>query len=130
MPETRINTGVLASFLSYNTPTIFQFPGFFKSNILSRNCIFFNRSTSGQNSILPDTLGQNSIVTRKGLAGGIDIDEKLYERRLAQLLEGEPENEYDVWLRDRFYPIVAGFTVPDNCGLKARVILKDDEDQE
>ena len=36
----------------------------------------------------------------------------------------------DAWMRDRFYPIVAGFTVTDNCGLKARVILEDDEVRE
>ena len=43
---------------------------------------------------------------------------------------GEPESEYDAWLRDRFYPIVTCVTVPDKCGLKPRVVLKDDEVRE
>ena len=38
------------------------------------------------------------------------VDRKMYERRLEELCEGKPENEFDKWLRERFYPIVAIFT--------------------
>ena len=34
-------------------------------------------------------------------------DSTMCKDRLEELLEGEPENEFDAWLRDRFYPIVA-----------------------
>ncbi len=28
------------------------------------------------------------------------VDRKMYERRLEELCEGKPENEFDKWLRD------------------------------
>lgn len=45
----------------------------------------------------------------------------MFVHKLAELREGELESECDAWLRDSFYPIVAGFTVPDNCELKSVV---------
>ena len=38
------------------------------------------------------------------------VDRKMYERRLAEFCAGSPENNFDAWLRERFYPVVALFT--------------------
>ena len=87
--------------------------------------------TLGQKSVIADTSGQKSVVTRKSLAERTGMRLRRCLSRLAELREGgEPESEYDAWLRDRFYPIVTCVTVPDKCGLKPRVVLKDDEVRE
>ena len=40
----------------------------------------------------------------------VQRDATLMCDRLSELCSGSPENEFDKWLRERFYPIVAVFT--------------------
>ena len=88
--------------------------------------------TLGQKSVVADTSGQKSIVTRTGLSRRPKRAFRIQEQMMLRDVGGPfcIHKTNDAWMWDRFYPIVAGFTVTDNCGLKSRVALKDDEVRE
>jgi len=44
-------------------------------------------------------------------------DKGMYKKRIDELLEGRAENEFDAWLRERFYPIVAMMTLSPHVSL-------------
>ena len=50
-------------------------------------------------------------------------DKILYKERFEELLEGEAENEFDAWLRDRFYPIVAMMTLSGDSTCNRKLLL-------
>ena len=49
-------------------------------------------------------------------------DSTMCKERFEELLEGEAENEFDAWLRDRFYPIVAMMTLSGDMSGRLRSV--------